>query len=690
LKKSNLEYIIPAALALVITIGLILFIPILTQSHLLKLEKHERVQGEDYRYYFDLNGDGDSECIFVYINASNNVSFSIGNSQEATFNQFNLPGKLTRMGATLDLHDINQDGIVDIFACTEKNDSLFLTIIDDLYGHPTTTTEYFLDRINQYNDHGDYLFVPGEATDLNGDGSPEYLFAINGGHSLQPRCVYAVDYKNDSVIRSPMSGAAIVGVDCFDLDQDGRDEILLNTVAPENYKSHVPYRDSVSWIMVLDENLNFYKSPVEKYKAPSNIDMVPIIYQGEHYLMTYHRYRIETGFNAELAIYDDSLQLVKDRIIRWPHETRFDLWNLPGGTDLCDVRLSRGDRVYTFDWELNINDSIIFRKQPFSHYDVYLDADADGVKEYVYFTSNGLNISRSDLQHIVSLDISNTERNPRILISMVERIGSYPTLFVQIGSNQYFVNYLINPWFKYREVVYPGIMIVLFGLFYVWVMLQSKIISRRYEKERLISKLQLLSIKNQLDPHFTFNALNAVGSLIYKGDKEYAYQYLKGLTDLLRMVSGDAGEVTWTLSDELEFVIKYVEIEKLRFRENFNYRLDIADNRLKEFQVPKMSILTFVENSIKHGLRHKMEDRNIEIRVSNLGKGMRIEIQDNGIGRAASAQHRVEPAGNGIEIMHQYFKQFQITTGKEARFEVRDLFDDELRSSGTLVEISIQ
>ncbi|MCK5137780.1 MAG: histidine kinase [Bacteroidales bacterium] len=94
---------------------------------------------------------------------------------------------------------------------------------------------------------------------------------------------------------------------------------------------------------------------------------------------------------------------------------------------------------------------------------------------------------------------------------------------------------------------------------------------------RLISNLQLQSIKNQLDPHFTYNALNAVGSLIYKEEKDLAYQYLKGLADLLRMVSADASEVTWSFSDELEFV-------------------------------PKMSILTFVENSlkppgIKHGLK---------------------------------------------------------------------------------------
>ncbi len=149
------------------------------------------------------------------------LAISVANLNQATINQFNLPGQLLTLGEVLDLHDINSDGIKDIFVCSKKNDSLFLTIIDDLYGRPTNTREYFIERINTYNDNGDYLFSPGTITDLTRDGSPEYVFGINGGHSLQPRCAYAVDYRNDSVYRSPLSGAAVVGLDFFDLDKDG-------------------------------------------------------------------------------------------------------------------------------------------------------------------------------------------------------------------------------------------------------------------------------------------------------------------------------------------------------------------------------------------------------------------------------------------------------------------------------------
>ena len=179
MKNRSIEYIIPAILALVITILLIRFIPVLSTQYLLKLDQTETIAQDDYKYYFDLDGDGASEVFTIYINTSNNLAISIANLNMATINQFNLPGNLTKIGATLDLHDINQDGIMDIFVCTEKNDSLFLTIIDDIFSHPTYTRKYFLDQINQYNDNGDYLYVPGEISDLTGDGSPEYVFAFH-------------------------------------------------------------------------------------------------------------------------------------------------------------------------------------------------------------------------------------------------------------------------------------------------------------------------------------------------------------------------------------------------------------------------------------------------------------------------------------------------------------------------------
>ncbi|MEN8202733.1 MAG: histidine kinase [Bacteroidota bacterium] len=689
MRRNKLEYIIPAALALVITIGLILFFPALREEYKIEILDTKTVPLDDYCYFFDLNGDGSSERLSIYYNVSRNLAVSVSSLSYATINQFNLPGRLTRLGATVDFQDIDSNGITDVFLCTEKNDSLFLTIIDDLYGHPTTTKEYFLDPINQYNDNGDYMFTPGGISDLNGDGSPEYVMAINGGHSLQPRRVYAIDYKNDTVLKSPLSGAAVVSLDLFDLDLDGRDEILLNTVAPENFKSSIPYRDSISWLMVLDDDLQFYKPPLARNPPPSWISIEPFTHEGKPYLMTYHRYREGDDYNAQMAIYSDSLKMIKDRVIRGQEHSGHYIYRVPGGSGLEDIKFLHTTGIRSYNFDLECMDSV-FNDTHFGYNtEIQLDADADGEQEYVFMSTGKLHVFRADFSESASLPVSVEARIPRTLISMIEDGDAYPVLHIQMEQLQLRARYEENMWFKYRELAYPGIFILLFGLFYLLVVLQNKIISGRFEKDRLISQLQLQSIKNQLDPHFTYNALNAVGSLIYKGEKDLAYQYLRGLTDLLRMVSADSSQVTWTLDEELEFVNRYLEIEKLRFKEKFIYKVKVKEEGLKSSEVPKMSVQAFVENAIKHGLRHKDYDRKLEVEAFRLNKGIRILIKDNGIGRAASLKFRDENSGQGIHMMKQYFRQFNETAGRKSRFEVKDLFEYDLKASGTLVEITI-
>ncbi len=689
MRRISLQYIIPAALALVITIGLGVFFPSLTTEYKMEVLDYQSAPQGDYIYYHDMNGDGISERLLIYYNTAGNLAVTLTNFQFSPINQFNLPGQLTEIGPTVDLLDIDSNGVMDLFFCTEKNDSIFLTIIDDVYGHPTTTREYFLDHINQYNVQEDYNFIPGGISDLNGDGSAEYLLAINGGYSLQPRRVYAIDLKNDAVLKSPLSGAAIASLDLFDLDGDGFDEVLLNTSAPENFKSPIPYRDSVSWLMILDKNLQFYKPPVAMKGPSSWVSVEPFIYEKKHYLLTYHRYRAEEDYNTEMTVYNHSLRMVKSLTIKGYQHRGHQMYRVPGGYGLSDIKLLNNRGIYTYNFDLSKSDSV-FNDVHFGYgVEVLLDVDADGEKEYVFLSENKLHVFRSDFRESAELDISIEVRHPRTIISLIENGENYPQFFLQLDNRQWTILYEKSNWFKYRVLVYPLIFLLLFGLFYLWVILQNRMVAKRFEKDRLISQLQLQSIKSQLDPHFTYNALNAVGSLIFKGERDLAYQYLRGLTDLLRMVSADSSQVTWSVLEELEFVNRYLEIEKLRFREKFIYKVMVKEDRLNGFELPKMSILTFVENAIKHGLRNKEYDRKLDVDVMAFKKGMIITIKDNGIGRTAAAKFRDESAGQGIKMMKKYFKQFNEATGKKAHFEVRDLFEYDLKASGTLIEITI-
>ena len=691
MKKYKLEYVIPIMLALVGAFILIWKVPRLSDPHILQLvSSGEATQGR-YICFHDLDMDGISERLNIYYNNSGNLAISISDIRtDGTINQFNLPGELTELGSTLDLHDMDGNGILDIFVCTEKNDSLFLSIIDDLFGHPTRYTSYFLDRINLYNDNADYHFIPGGITDLNGDSHPEYIFAVNGGHSLQPRRVYAIDASGNRVIRSPLSGAALGSVGFFDLDRDGREEILLNTVAPENFKFPVPFSDSISWLMVLDDSMEFYHPPAPMGPPPSWTSVEPFVHDGSNYLLVFHRFQEPGGeYSSTLTIYDHRMRPLRQRYHRGYKKGTMNLWRYPGRVQLSDIRLIRDKQVFTLDFNLDFADSIE-NEIPFRHRGGYMfDLDRDGTMEHVFLDAFRLCVFRENLVQSAAMDLRWEEHTPRILVSMIEQEGVDPRLFVQVGTDQFTYGYGNNRWYRYRALVYPGLFLLLFGIFYLLVLLQDRLVARRYERDRLISRLQLQTIRNQLDPHFTFNALNAVGSLIYKNEKDAAYLYLKGLTDLLRMVSGNASNVTWNLSDELTFVQKYLDIEKLRFGEKFEFRLEVEDDQLNHHQIPKMSVLTFVENAIKHGLRHKEGEWILSISVILLDGGLRIRIKDNGIGRAAAIKYRDESTGLGMEMMTAYFRQFSDATGKQASFTITDLFEDDRKASGTVIEISI-
>ena len=114
--------------------------------------------------------------------------------------------------------------------------------------------------------------------------------------------------------------------------------------------------------------------------------------------------------------------------------------------------------------------------------------------------------------------------------------------------------------------------------------------------------MQIRSIKGQFDPDFTFNALNAIGSMLQLEDRNIAYDYLSKFTRLLRQLLGDSDRIYRTLEEELEFITAYLQLEKIRFEEKFEFSIQVTEGVTKQEIVPIMCIQIFVENAIRHGI----------------------------------------------------------------------------------------
>lgn len=155
------------------------------------------------------------------------------------------------------------------------------------------------------------------------------------------------------------------------------------------------------------------------------------------------------------------------------------------------------------------------------------------------------------------------------------------------------------------------------------------------EKERLQKELvstKLETLRSQMNPHFTFNALNSIQNLILKNDKHEAYNYLTKFSSLIRENLHLSTKNFVVFEQELSLINRYLELEKLRFKENFAYKVHVGEN-VEDVKIPTMIIQPYVENAIKHGLLHKKEgEKKIEIEFY-LEEGVLVsKIIDNGIG----------------------------------------------------------
>jgi hypothetical protein len=148
--------------------------------------------------------------------------------------------------------------------------------------------------------------------------------------------------------------------------------------------------------------------------------------------------------------------------------------------------------------------------------------------------------------------------------------------------------------------------------------------------ERQLTDARLALLQRQVHPHFLFNALQAISTLLHRAPAT-ADRLLVHLSDLLRAMLEDASEQTLSLRTELDLTRKYLEIEQARFEDRL--RVDwYVDEELLDLQVPSLVVLPLVENAIRHGLSPKMGPGCLTIRAWSEFSSLFVAVADNGLG----------------------------------------------------------
>ena len=207
------------------------------------------------------------------------------------------------------------------------------------------------------------------------------------------------------------------------------------------------------------------------------------------------------------------------------------------------------------------------------------------------------------------------------------------------------------------------------------------------------TQLEMKVLRMQMNPHFIFNSLNSINRFILQNNREQASQYLTKFSKLVRMILQNTQANLISLESELESLELYLDLESLRFNYHFSYSIHIQPEMdISAIIVPPLIIQPFAENAIWHGLMHKEEKGELDIRIWLEGEHVFLKIRDNGIGRKQSellaSKSATRHKSMGLKITAQRIALMQPPDMPiESPIIINDLVDPEGEPAGTEVII---
>ncbi len=171
----------------------------------------------------------------------------------------------------------------------------------------------------------------------------------------------------------------------------------------------------------------------------------------------------------------------------------------------------------------------------------------------------------------------------------------------------------------------------------------------RFEAQRRAAEAQLRLLQGQIEPHFIFNTLANVLSLI-DIDTARARQTLEAFIDYLRASLAKLRDGDSTLADELALSHAYLTLMQARMGARLAFRFDIADDEVRRAVMPPLLLQPLVENAVVHGLERKVDGGTVTVAVRRDGARLVLEVIDDGLGRRAASVGRAHRAGNGLAL----------------------------------------
>jgi ligand-binding sensor domain-containing protein len=260
-------------------------------------------------------------------------------------------------------------------------------------------------------------------------------------------------------------------------------------------------------------------------------------------------------------------------------------------------------------------------------------------------------------------------------------------------------------WFKTAAVIFIALLLVFIVMarLSVWrknhelkeSLLSSENRRLSLEKEEINMQMKLLELEQKalrlhMNPHFIFNAINAINGFYASGEAETGKKYIGKLSQLLRMLLDFSSQKFISVRQEVELLTNYFLLNQLRFQNKFDFEIDV-DKRINpdRIAIPPMIIQPFVENALIHGIAPLKTKGEIYVRLSVENGYLKCEIRDNGIGMKKSGiinKDRIHTS-TGIKITEERIRTNY--SGTDANFQIWDDADTDGNSKGTHVTFKL-
>jgi hypothetical protein len=679
----------PALLALPVAVFVIILLPDAFDKYTVE-PVYEKILREGLTIgYHDLDHDGSSEWYYATENKIGGSAISIHN-YSGVLNHWDFDGIFIPDQPKCIVGDYDNNGNDEIYAFTLIGDSLIINGIDYRKKDKPFLTNRLIAVIKSFDGKANFSLTLISLSDLTGDGFKEIIFATSAGYGLKPRKVFALDVKNDTLLFSPELGGHIGNFDVADIDRDGLAEIAVSNYGPGNIKDKtLPMQDTCSYVIVLDNNLEFLFPPIASPGTFSGIGNQFMRTGGKHYIVSYWGYNSQSPGLPAVKIYDIKGKLLNKRSFPFENRTKYKSLSILAGKNGngYPILSPHYDQFELFDLQLNPKKKLNIKNG--SRKMEFFDFDQDGEKEaYFEMAKPGeWCILRNSLKHPVVFNTHFSERVPSI--SPILRGKNNPQFCLQLDNHQYIYEYAFNSVSYWQYPVY--LVIYLSVLLFILMIrnLQRIQLRKKYETDKKMAELQLLSLRNQMDPHFTFNVLNTIGSVILQNKGDESYDLLMKFSKMIRTTINSANKICRPLAEELNFVKNYLELQQFRHAGYFIYQIAVDPEVNTQQPVPKMILQTYVENALKHGIIPRKGAGELLISIKKVNTCLELSVQDNGIGRHQAKINGSTSTGVGLSILNQYYQVLNRDNINPITEEFIDLTDEHGHPAGTRVVVCI-